>query len=123
MDFTTNEKGARKLLKDEYMYLFQKNLANDVTSWECVHREKGQCKIRVKLTVTDQFIEQTNEHTHAPSQDCCEVAKVKAGVKYRTETTDDPSRQTFPVEFGEITGTTTVNLASLETMRRNISAS
>ena len=40
----------------------KKNLADDVISWECVIRRKTQCKARVKLTVTDQFIEQTNEH-------------------------------------------------------------
>ena len=65
MEFTTNEKSPCKLLKNGYMHLFQKMLADVVTSWECVHRRKGQCKARVRLTVMDQFIEKLmNTHMH-----------------------------------------------------------
>ena len=33
MKFTTTEEGNRKLIYEGYMYVFQKNLANDVTLW------------------------------------------------------------------------------------------
>ena len=35
MEFTTTEKGNRKLIHEIYIYVFQNNPANDVTSWEC----------------------------------------------------------------------------------------
>ena len=69
------------------MYVFQKNMANNLTSWECVLRRRGQCKARIKLTVTDDFVEQTNEHTHPPNQTQCEVVKLKAGIKRQAEAT------------------------------------
>ena len=33
--FTTTEKGNRKLIHEDHVYVFQKNLANDATSSEC----------------------------------------------------------------------------------------
>ena len=122
MEFTTTEKGARKLLKDGFIYFFQKTLANDVSSWECSLRRKGQCKARVKLTSDDQFIEQTNEHTHPPSETNCEMARVKAEIKRRAETSNDTSRQILAGELGGVTETTIVNLQPMETLRRNIRA-
>ena len=122
MEFTTTEKGARKLLKDGFIYFFQKTLANDVSSWECSLRRKEQCKARVKLTSDDQFIEQTNEHTHPPSETNCELARVKAGIKRRAETSNDTSRQILAGELGGVTETTIVNLPPMETLRRNIRA-
>ena len=41
MEFATTETGARKLLKNGYIYLFKKNVANGMTSWECELRRKG----------------------------------------------------------------------------------
>ena len=60
MEFITTEKCQRKLIRNGYIYVFQKSLADDVSSWECVLRRKGQCKSRVKLIITDDFIAQTN---------------------------------------------------------------
>ena len=44
MEFTTTEKGNRKLTDEGNMYVFQKNPANDVTSWECEKRRMGEYK-------------------------------------------------------------------------------
>ena len=50
MEFTTAEKGNRRLIHEGYMYVFQKNLANDVTSWEyekmTQRRMQGKNKIK-----------------------------------------------------------------------------
>ena len=86
MEFTKTERGQRKTMKDGYMYVFQKNLANDIASWECVLTRKSQCKARIKLIINDQFVEQVNEHTHPPSATACELAKIKAAVKRKAET-------------------------------------
>ena len=34
MELARSEKGARKLIRNGYMYLYQKDLAGEVTSWE-----------------------------------------------------------------------------------------
>ena len=64
-------------------------------------RRKGHCKARIKLLVTNAFIEQTNEHTHPPSQTNCEVVKAKASIKPRAETAVDPSRQILADELSD----------------------
>ena len=122
MEFTTTEKGQRKLRRNGYMYVFQKTLANDVSSWECVLRRRGHCKARVKISVSDDFIEQTNEHTHPPCQTNCEVSKVKAGIKRRAEGTNDTSQQILSVELSAISESVGTNLPSMEVLRRNIRA-
>lgn len=47
-----------------YDYMYQKTLANGVISWEYVVRRKGDCKSKIKLSPTNNFIEQTNKHIH-----------------------------------------------------------
>ena len=39
MEFTTTESGNQKLIRDGYMYVFKKMMANDISSLECI-REK-----------------------------------------------------------------------------------
>ena len=102
MEFTATERVQRKLIKDGYLYILQKKLANDFTSWECILRRKGHCKARVKLDPNDDFMEQTNQHTPPPNQTNCEVAKVRAGIKRRA------------------TEGTAINLPAVENLCRNI---
>ena len=95
MKFTTTEKGNRKLIRNGYMYIFQKNLANEITSWDFDLRRNNnnQCKARVKLTATDEFVEEVNVHTRPPSRTQVEVAKVKSSIKRKSTTTQDTSQQ------------------------------
>ena len=104
------------------MYVFQKTLAQDNTSWDCVLRRKGQCKSRIKLSPTNDFIAQTNVHTHPPSQAQCEIAKVKANLKRKAETTHDTPRQILAAELQNISEEAAVNLPSMNTLSRNIRA-
>ena len=78
MVFTTTEKRNRKLIREGCMYVFQKNLANDVTSWKCEKRGTGECKAKIKLDEAGNFLERINYHTHAPSETKCEIVKVRA---------------------------------------------
>ena len=57
----------------------------------------------MKLTLTDQFVEELDEHTHPPSATACEVAKVKAAVLKKAETSNDSNRQIFASELSGIT--------------------
>ena len=74
MEFTTTEKGNRKLIHGGYMYVFQENLASDITSWECEKRISGECKAKIKLDKAGNFLERINNDTHAPSETTCEIS-------------------------------------------------
>ena len=78
-------------------------LANEVSSWEFILPRKGnQCKATIKLSPTDEFIDQVNEHTHAPSQTEVEVTKVKSRIKRKTTTTLETPQQILGTELRNI---------------------
>ena len=86
MEFTTTERGQRKLLKNGYMYVHRRNLSGGSSMWECIYRRKGyQCNVKVKLSPLDEFLVKIHKHTHSPLHTECQVAKVKAGIKKRAE--------------------------------------
>ena len=78
MEFTITERRNQKLIRDGYLHVFKKMLADDVSSWECILRRKGaQCP----RSILDEFIGQNNEQTHLTSQTQVEVTKPKATIK------------------------------------------
>ena len=96
-------------------------LANDVKCYECVLRRKnGQCKVSIKVDENNEFVEQVNEHTHAPSQTQVEVTKVTVSIKRKAETTTDMPQQILGEELANISADAAANLPSTSTMRRNI---
>ena len=103
MEFKETKKGQRKLIRNGYIYVFKKMLANEVSPWECIlHRKGNQCKATIKLSPTDEFIDQVNEHTHAPSQTEVEVTKAKSRIKRKTTTTLDTPQQILVTELRNI---------------------
>ena len=117
MEFTTTEKGNRKLIHEGYMYVFQKNLANDVT-WECEKRRRGECKAKIKLDKAGNFLERINNHTHARFETKCEIAKVRANIKRRATETQDPAQ--VGTELRGTSESAAINLPVLHHIRRNI---
>ena len=105
MEFTQTEKGQRNVIRNDYLL-----------------RWKGQCNARIKLSPTDDFLAETNAHTHPPSQTECEIAKVKANLKRKAETTHATSRQILSAELQNIPEDAAVNLPSMNTPSRNIRA-
>ena len=97
-----------------------KNLANDVTSWECEKRHRGECKAKIKLDEAGNFLERINYHTHAPSETKCEIAKVRANIKRRATETQDPAQVILGIELGGISEAAAINLPALHHIRRNI---
>ena len=71
MEFTTTERGARKLLKDGYI-----NLLKKLCKWNNFVGVR-ECRASVKLDELDNFAEQVNEHAHSPSATKCEKTKIK----------------------------------------------
>ena len=102
------------------MYVFQKNLANDVTSWECEKRPRGECKAKIKLDEAENFLQRINNHTHAPSEKKCEIAKVRVNIKRRATDTQDPAHVILGIELGGISEAAAINLPALHHIRRNM---
>ena len=90
------------------------------SSWECARRRNGDCKARMKLPTVDAFIESINEHSHPPSVAQCEVAKVKANIKSRAETTNGTTQQVLAGELAGVPEAAATNLPSLHHIRRTI---
>ena len=118
--FTVTERGQWKLIKDGYLYILQKNLTNYFNPWECALRRKGHCKARVKLNPNDDFVEQTNQHTHLPSQTNCKVAKVKAAIKRRATETVITNQQILAEQLEAISEGAAINLPVVQSFHRNI---
>ena len=77
MEFSFTERDARKLFRNRYQYVKQKNQANGLT-WEFIERGKGNCKAKVKLNAINDFVKQVQVHIHAPSATRYELTKVHA---------------------------------------------
>ena len=99
---------------------FKKTLANDVTSWECEKRRRGECKAKIKLDEAGNFLERINYHNHAPSETKCEIAKVRANIKRRATETQDPAQVILGIELGGISEAAAINLPVLHHIRRNV---
>ena len=99
---------------------FKKNPANDVTSWDCEKRRRGECKAKIKLDGAGNFLERINNHTHAPSETKCEIAKVRANIKRRATETQDPAQVILGRELGGISKVAAINLPALHHIRRNM---
>ena len=117
MEFTTTERGKRKLLRNGYMYVHRRNLSEGSSMWECIYWRKGyQCNANVKLSPLDEL----HEQTYALLQTECQVTKVKSGIKRRAEETEGTTQQILSTELRNISNEVAANLPSLETLRRNI---
>jgi len=92
--------------------VLQKVLANDIKSYECVLRRKGEWIARLKLTA---FIEVLNDHTHPLSPIHSENSNAR--VKERASSTNDISQQILGTELQDVSKAA---LPSLNNMRRNI---
>ena len=120
MESVTSQKGNRKIIKNGYIYVFKKHLANDIRSFECQLRRKGQCRATIKVDVTDVVVEEMHEHTHPPSDTKCEVQRVKSRIKDRCGTTNDTTQRILTDVLQGVSATAAVNLPKVEHMRRTI---
>ena len=105
MEFRFTGRGARKLIRNRYQYVKQKDLASRLTSWKCIERRKGNCKAKVKSTAIDDFVEQVQEHPHAPPATRCELTKVCASIKRKASTTHHTTQQILGTELANLTPT------------------
>ena len=72
------------------------------------------------MNANDDFVEQVQEHTHAPSATRCKLTTVRASIKRKVSTTHDTTQQILGIELANLTPTAAVNLPNLSNLRRNI---
>ena len=119
MEFTKSQ-GARMLIRIGFRYVVQKEPSNNLQSWECVLRRKGQCKAKVKLHMNGEPVEESNEHTHPSLQVEIEVTKIKASIKRRSQATHDTPQQILGAALQNISETAAVNLPQINNLKRTI---
>ena len=107
------------LIDRGHLYVRQKDLANNVVSWECVQRRKKACKDHVKIQ-NDTIIDRVNDHTHAPDQTKVEVAEVRATMKRRAETTLDAPHRIISEGLAHAPPAVAVNIPRIENIRRTV---
>ena len=106
MEFVSSQKRKQKIIRNRFIYLFQKDLANEVRLYECELPRKGQCKAKIKLDLGDNIIEQLNEHTHPPLQVKVQWTKVKSRIKDTAETSEEPPQGIIANELANISAVT-----------------
>jgi hypothetical protein len=119
-EFVTSQKKQRKIIHEGYVYVLQKELANDLRSFECVLRRKGECKAKIKVSLLDDVVGQVNEHTHQPSNSNCEVVRLKSLIKDRSEQTRDNPQQILAETLANASETAATSLPRIEHLRRTI---
>lgn len=119
MEFTSTSKGKRKLIDGGFLYVYQKELANGVESWECEQRRRKTCKAKVRLQ-NDQIIHRFNDHTHAPNQTKVDVAKIRADMKRTAVTSADTPQRILSTGLANANPAVAVNLPKMDNMRRTI---
>ena len=100
--------------------MYQKDLADEVTSWQCELRRRGQCKARVGLDRNNEFLQEVNDHTHPPIKRKVEVVKVKASIRRRAEISLGTPQQIITSKLERISEAATVSLPLMNIIRRNI---
>ena len=90
MEFITSNKGSLKLLYQGFPYVKQKDLVDNVVSYECVRRRSanGTCKARIHIR-DDEVVGKVGDHTHQPNPAGTETLKMVAAMKHRARTTQD----------------------------------
>ena len=85
-------------------------------------RKKTQRRMQAKIKSDEagNSLERINNHTHAPSETKCEIAKVRANIKRRATETQDPAQVILGIELGGISEAAAINLPALHHIRRNI---
>ena len=100
--------------------MYQKDLADEVASWQCELRRRGQCKARVRLDRNNEFLQELNDHTHPPIKRKVEVVKVKASIRRRAETSLGTPQQIITSKLERISEAATVSLPQMNIITRNI---
>lgn len=119
-------RGKNKILLNGFLYVKQKNLANNVVSFECERRRgsgKGlsECKAKVKVNGDDlSVVSYLHEHSHAADGARCEMVQARARIKRKAEETEETSQQILGDELQQLSQQAAVQMVPLRHVRRTI---
>ena len=119
MEFVTTERRKLKIIHEGFIYVFQKNLANEIRSYECELRRRGHCKAKIKINAGDEVTGSVNQHTHPPSAVNVEE-KAKSSLKTNAENSRQPPQTIIENGLSTISATAAANFPSIEHMKRTI---
>ena len=120
MEFTSSIRRKQKILHEGYIYVFQKNLANDLRSYECENRRNGQCKAKIKVDLGDEIVGRVNQHTHAPSAVKVEMNKVRSNIRESAETSHQTPQNIIANELATTSTAVAANLPRIEHLKRTV---
>ena len=104
MEFVSSQRRKQNVIINRFICIFQKDLANEVSLYECELPRKGQCKAKTKVGLGDNVTEQLNEHTHPFSQVKVELTKVKSRTNDTAESPEEPPQRITANELANISG-------------------
>ena len=119
MEYTSTTHGKQMVVDGNYLYVYQKDLTDNVVSWECQLRRKKVCKARIKV-LDDRIIQRVNAHTHAPNSTKVQTTKIRVAMKRRAETTIDAPQRILSEGLAQATPAVAVNLPRMPHIRRAI---
>ena len=121
MEFITSNKGSIKLLYRGFSYVKQKDLVDNVVSYECVRRRSanGTCKARIHIR-DDEIVGEVGDHTHQPNPAGTETLKVVAAMKHRARTTQETPQQIIADSVTRLHPAAAAQLPTMHNIRRNI---
>ena len=120
MEFVKSDKGKDKVIFEGYVYVKQKNLANDVVSFECEkRRNKAECKAKIKIR-GEVLVGWFNEHSHGPDPAWQEVLKAVQRMKRQAEETEEAPQQIITQSVSTITDDAKAKLPTVHHLRRNV---
>ena len=61
MEFVSHERRKQKIAHEGYIYTFQKNLANNIRSYECELRQRDQFIEKIKVDIGVEIVCNANE--------------------------------------------------------------
>ena len=122
MEFVKSETGGEKLVYEGYLYVKQKNLANNVVSYECdKRRNKGNCKAKVKVdSQRNIVVGRMHEHTHGPDAAKIEAVRTLQNMKIKAVSTEETAQQIIGEASSQVTEEVCAKLPPVHHIRRNI---
>ena len=64
MEFVCTERRKGGIIHEDYIYAFQKNLANNIRSYERELQRRGQFIVKIKVYPGVEIVCNINQHTH-----------------------------------------------------------
>ncbi|XP_068246839.1 uncharacterized protein [Palaemon carinicauda] len=113
MEFVKGERGKMKLIYEGYIYVEQKELANNVTSYECEKHRHNNCKAKVKVC-ENEVVGYVNDHTRR------EVLLVKQEIKAKSIATEETAQQIISQTVELISSGAATQLPPVRHIRRAI---